>query len=199
MKEFIFLNGPTGVGKTTLAKKLHHHYQGVYIEQHMIPDFYPFLEDEDQAALLEEKACWEAMLAIAWRFHELNFKAIIILDYDDIRAREIPIIFQGHAFICLKLISSDFEQNKQQMVHRQPPGLNDLETLERATRKIMHRECLPNEVVIDVAGKSVEQVFEDAVSVIDTYQSQKNYSYHPLPEKAFDSWVQIKRRQMDHT
>lgn len=34
MKEFIFLNGPTGVGKTTLAKKLHHHYQGVYIEQH---------------------------------------------------------------------------------------------------------------------------------------------------------------------
>lgn len=175
MKEFIFLNGPTGVGKTTLAKKLHHHYQGVYIEQHMIPDFYPFLEDEDQAALLEEKACWEAMLAMAWRFHELNFKSIIILDYDDIRAREIPIIFQGHAFICLKLISSDFEQNKQQMVHREPPGLMYLETMARGTKKIMQRDLLPNERLIDIAGKTPEIVFLEAISLIDTYQSQKDY------------------------
>lgn len=169
------MNGPTDVGKTTLAKKLHHHYQGVYIEQHMIPDFYPFLEDEDQAALLEEKACWEAMLAMAWRFHELNFKSIIILDYDDIRAREIPIIFQGHAFICLKLISSDFEQNKQQMVHREPPGLMYLEILARGTKKIMQRDLLPNERLIDIAGKTPEIVFLEAISLIDTYQSQKDY------------------------
>ncbi|HPI99296.1 MAG TPA: hypothetical protein PK268_07830 [Enterococcus sp.] len=199
MQDFIFINDPTDVGKTTLAKKLHQHYQGVYIEQHMIPDFYNQLTDADEAALLEEKVCWEAMLAMAWQFHDLGFKHIIILDYDDVRAREIPSRFKGNAFICLKLISSDFEQNKQQMLHCELPGLTHLETLMRGTEKIMQRALLPNERLIDIAGKTPEMVFDEAVSLIDTYQSQREYTYQPLPENAFDSWVQIKRKRMAET
>ena len=199
MQDFIFINDPTGVGKTTLAKKLHQHYQGVYIEQHMIPDFYNYLTDADEAALLEEKVCWEVMLAMAWQFHDLGFKPIIILDYDDVRAREILSRFKGNAFICLKLISSDFEQNKQRMLHRELPGLTHLETLMRGTEKIMQRALLTNERLIDIAGKTPEMVFDEAISLIDTYQSQREYTYQPLPENAFDSWVQIKRKRMAET
>jgi hypothetical protein len=199
MQDFIFINGPTGVGKTTLAKKLHQHYQGVYIEQHMIPDFYNYLKDADQAALLEEQVCWEAMLAMVEQFHDLGFKHIIILDYDDIRAREIPSRFKGKAFICLKLISSDFEQNKQQMLHREPPGLTHVETLARGTKKIMQRALLPNERLIDIAGKTPDMVFDEAVSLIDTYESQKDYTYQQLPENDFDSWVQIKRKRIEES
>lgn len=50
MKDFIFINGPTGVGKSTLAKGF-----GVYIEQHMIPEFCNYVEDVNQAAVLEEE------------------------------------------------------------------------------------------------------------------------------------------------
>lgn len=62
MKDFIFINGPTGVGKSTLAtgvgkstlaKGLYNHYREVYIEQHMIPEFYNYAEDVNQAAVLE--------------------------------------------------------------------------------------------------------------------------------------------------
>ena len=37
--DFIFVIGPSAVGKTTLAKKLYQHYNGVYIEQNMVPEF----------------------------------------------------------------------------------------------------------------------------------------------------------------
>lgn len=37
MKDFIFIIDPSGIGKTTLAKSLYNHYNGVYFEQNMIP------------------------------------------------------------------------------------------------------------------------------------------------------------------
>ena len=37
--DFIFVIGSSAVGKTTLAKKLYQHYNGVYIEQNMVPEF----------------------------------------------------------------------------------------------------------------------------------------------------------------
>lgn len=37
--DFIFIIGPSGVGKTTLAKGLYEHYKGVYFEQNMVPEF----------------------------------------------------------------------------------------------------------------------------------------------------------------
>lgn len=36
MKDFVFIIGPSGVGKTTLAKGLFQHYNSVYFEQNMI-------------------------------------------------------------------------------------------------------------------------------------------------------------------
>lgn len=39
MHQIIFIDGYSGIGKTTLAKKLHEHFKGVCIEQYMIPDF----------------------------------------------------------------------------------------------------------------------------------------------------------------
>lgn len=59
----------------------------------------------------------------------------------------------------------------------------------------MQRALLPNERLIDIAGKTPEMVFDEAISLIDTYQS----TYQPLPENAFDSWVQIKRKRIAET
>ena len=36
--DYIFIIGPSAVGKTTLAKKLYEHYHGVYFEQNMVPE-----------------------------------------------------------------------------------------------------------------------------------------------------------------
>lgn len=66
----------------------------------------------------------------------------------------------------------------------------DLELLENSTRKIMNRQLLPNEVLIDVAGKTKEEVLNEAIETIDSYKSLLDYDYE-LPEKElFYSWVQ---------
>ncbi len=188
MKDFIFIIGPSGVGKTTLAKGLYKHYNGVYFEQNMIPEFgIPANVDEGK---YEEEIMWESSIQLLKYFYNKGLKNIIALDFNDIRTREIPQIFKGTNFITLKLISSDYEQNKRQMISRGEQGLVDLELLEVSTRKIMNRDLLPNEVILDVANKIKEEVLKDAINLIDNYSSKLDYEYNIPDKDSFYSWVQ---------
>ena len=188
MKDYIFIIGPSGVGKTTLAKGLFQHYKGVYFEQNMIPEFgIPADVDEGK---YEEEVLWESSVELLKYFHNKGIKNIIGLDFNDLRTREIPIIFKGTNYITLKLISSNYEQNKNQMLERGEKGLVDLELLEVSTKKIMNRELLPNEVLLDVAGKSKEKVLQEAIELIDNYESKIDYEYEEPSKELFYSWVQ---------
>ena len=179
---------PSGVGKTTLAKVLFQHYKGVYFEQNMIPEFgIPADVDEGK---YEEEVLWESSVKLLQYFHNKGIKSIIALDFNDLRTKEIPTIFKGTEFITLKLISSDYEKNKNQMLERGEKGIVDLELLEASTKKIMNRELLPNEVLIDVAGKSKEKVLQEAIELIDNYESKIDYEYEEPSKELFYSWVQ---------
>lgn len=37
MRDFIFIIGASGIGKTTLATKLYEHYKGAYVEMSIDP------------------------------------------------------------------------------------------------------------------------------------------------------------------
>lgn len=188
MKDYIFIIGPSGVGKTTLAKGLFEHYRGVYFEQNMIPEF--GIPDGVDEGKYEEEILWGSSIELLKYFHNKGIKNIIGLDFNDLRTREIPIIFKGTNFITLKLISTNYAQNKNQMIERGEKGLVDLELLEVSAKKIMNRELLPNEVLIDVAGKTKEEVLNEAISIIDNYESKLNYEYEEPGKELFYSWVQ---------
>ena len=188
MKDYIFIIGPSGVGKTTLAKGLFEHYKGVYFEQNMIPEFViPALVDGGK---YEEEVLWQSSVELLQYFHNKGIKNIIALDFNDLRTIEIPNIFKGTNFITIKLISSDYEQNKNQMLERGEKGLVDLELLEVSTKKIMNRKLLPNEVLLDVADKSKEKVLQEAIELIDNYESKIDYEYEEPSKELFYSWVQ---------
>ena len=55
--DFIFLIGPSTVGKTTLAKHLYQHYGGAYLEQSMVPEFCIPNTTADEG-IYEEQLCW---------------------------------------------------------------------------------------------------------------------------------------------
>ena len=60
--DFIFVIGPSAVGKTTLAKELYQRYNGAYVEQNIVPEFIIPKKVKD-VGLYEEKLCWENTLA----------------------------------------------------------------------------------------------------------------------------------------
>ena len=189
--DFIFIIGPSAVGKTTLAKELYKHYKGVYIEQNMVPEFI-IPENVVDEGIYEEEICWDNVLVQLKYFYNKGCRNIVALDFDDVRTRELPLIFKGYDFITLKLISSDPQQIKRQMIHRSENegGLYYLENVERSNQVIMNRKLLPNEVMIDVAGKTKTEVLNEAIKIIDDFEPLKEYDYELEDEQNFLSWVQ---------
>ena len=104
MKDFIFITGASGIGKTTLANGLLGYYQTTCIEQNMIPEFISRDGTEPMSGELEELTCWENQVAMLMCFHRLGYKNIIASDIDDLRTADIPIVFKGTDYITLKLI-----------------------------------------------------------------------------------------------
>ena len=192
--DFIFVIGPSAVGKTTLAKELYQHYNGVYIEQNMVPEFI-IPKNVKDVGIYEEQLCWENTLAQIKFFYDKGFKNIVALDFDDIRARELPKNVHGYNFIIIRLISSDPEQIKIQMEHRKnnEGGLFRPEYIERSNSVIKNRKLLPNEIIVDIAGKNKDKVLTEVIKQIDNFNPDKNYSYELDDEKNYLSWVQSRK------
>lgn len=192
--DYIFIIGPSAVGKTTLAKALYKHYNGVYFEQSMVQEFV-IPSDIEDVGVFEEQMCWDNVLLQLEFFYNRGFRNIVALDFDDVRTRELPFIFKGYEFITLKLISSNTDQTKQQMIHRHnnEGGLFVLDYVERANEVIMNRKLLPNEVQIDIAEKTKEEVLKEAINIIDNFKPSLDYQYELDDEKNYLSWVKSRR------
>jgi len=189
MRDFIFIIGPSGVGKTTLAKHLFAHYKSVYIEQNMIPEFLTLDGETEMTGAFEEETCWSNTVALLKNFNKLGYKNVIGLDFDDLRTRDIPEVFKGYNYITIKLISSSYEQNLNQMRNRGAGGLVDTELLEKMYLKIPTRKLLINEFEIDVQGKNPTQVMHEAVRLIENGVTSVDYEYIKPSKEEFYSWV----------
>lgn len=192
--DYIFIIGPGAVGKTTLAKGLYQHYNGVYLEQNMVPEFV-VPNNVGDIGIYEEQLCWDNMLLQPEFFYDKGHRNIVALDFDDVRTRELPLIFKGYKFITLKLVSSNADQIKEQMIHRHnnEGDLYAPDYVERLNYVIMNRKPLPNEVQIDVAEKTKEEVLNEAINIIDSFDPKTDYFYEFDDEHNYLSWVQSRQ------
>lgn len=189
MLDFIFVTGTSGVGKSTLSRRLYEHYRSVYIEEWMVPEFISLDGGEDVNGELEERTCYENVRAMALCFHGLGYKNVVISDIDDLRTREIPIDFRGHRFLTIRLVCTDPAQIHRQMENRPNNGLIDYELQEKLNAKNLARAELVNEHTIDIAGLDADAVFARAVEIIDNTEPLTEYEYTRPPKELFYSWV----------
>ena len=113
MHQIIFIDGFSGIGKSTLAKKLFEFFkvrdkQGVYLEQNMIAEFI------EKSGKQEDETLYALMLANIKEFAKLGFKDIVALDFNPIRFRDIPEDFKGYDYVILHLVCKDKQQNVKQ-------------------------------------------------------------------------------------
>ena len=189
MKDFIFITGASGIGKTTLANGLLEYYKTTCIEQNMIPEFISRDGNEPMTGEFEELTCWENQVAMLMCFHRLGYKNIIASNIDDLRTADIPIVFKGTDFITIKLVCSDLHQIQEQMRNRPNNGLIDFDLQKKMNEKNIKRNPLINEIEIDVAGKSIREVLEHSINIIETTHSCFDYEYEKPPKEMFYSWV----------
>ncbi len=189
MKDFIFITGTSGIGKSTLAKGLLEHYKTTCVEQWMVPEFYTRDGTEEMTGELEERTCWENQLAMLFCFNRLGYKNVIASDIDDLRTGDIPIVFKGYNFITLKLICRDIEQLVNQMKNRPNGGLIDYDLQRNLNEKNLKRPLLINEIEINITGLSENEVLQKAIHTIETTESLLEYDYKKPPKEMFYSWV----------
>lgn len=189
MLDLIFITGTSGIGKSTLAQNLLRELKTVVIEQHMVPEFISRDGKEEMTGTLEELTCYENAKAMAFCFHRLGYKNIILSDIDDLRTADIPIDFKGYRFLTLKLVCSDLKQIQEQMRNRPNHGLIDYELQEKCNAKNLNRPPLVNEHTIDVAGCSADAVLQKALSILESVEPLTEYDYVKPEKELFYSWV----------
>lgn len=189
MKDFIFIIGTSGIGKSTLANGLLEHYKTTCVEQWMVPKFYSRDGIEEMTGELEELTCWENQVAMMLCFHKLGYKNIIAADIDDLRTSDIPIIFKGYNYVTIKLVCDDLAQLQKQMKNRRNNGLVDYELQKKMNEKMLNRSLLVNEAELNVAGLSANDVLQNAIDLIDNFKSTLVYDYEKPPKELFYSWV----------
>ena len=189
MKDYIFITGTSGIGKSTLAKGLLEHYRTTCVEQWMIPEFYSRDGTEKMTGEIEELTCWENQAAMLRCFHKLGYKNIIASDIDDLRTGDIPIVFKGSDYVTLKMICRDSEQLHTQMKNRPTGGLIDYELQEKLSEKMLKRPLLVNEKELDVTGLSADRVLLKAIDIIESSKPVLEYDYEKPPKEMFYSWV----------
>ena len=189
MLDFIFITGTSGIGKSTLAQNLLQTLKSVVIEQHMVPEFISRDGFEEMTGELEELTCYENTKVMAFCFHNLGYQNIIVSDIDDLRTADIPIDFKGYRFLTIKLVCSNLQQLQEQMKNRHNNGLVDYELQEKCNFKNLNRPPLINEHRIDVAGLSIKEVLQKALSIIESTEPLTAYDYTKPPKDLFYSWV----------
>ena len=189
MLDFIFIIGTSGIGKSTLAQNLFKRLNTVVIEQHMVPEFVSRDGIEEMTGTLEELTCWENTKAMAFCFHNLGYRNVIVSDIDDLRTADIPIDFKGYRYLTIKLVCSDLQQLREQMKNRPNNGLNDYELQEKCNAKNLGRQPLVNEHTIDISGLSTEEVLKKAAAILETTEPLLDYEYKKPSKELFYSWV----------
>ena len=74
-------------------------------------------------------------------------------------------------------------------MEKREKGLVDFELQEKMAKKITERPLLVNEVLLDTAGKTQQQVLQAAIALVEQTECQMDYADQLPPKEWFYSWV----------
>ena len=149
MKDFIFIAGCPGSGKTTISKllyqKLNHPPMvdfGILRELHLERDW-------SNASKKEEQMAFENLVFMLKNYRKNGYKNVLVNDLQDFRIRQIPQYFSKTKYIIVSLILNEDNELKKRVLGPRDSGFKDVNSALDWNRKLLARKTVKNEYKID--------------------------------------------------
>lgn len=160
MKDFIFIAGAPGSGKSTIAQGLHKKLDTPLFEFGWIPEFQN-TGDRILTYTEEESLAFENLVLVAKNYARHGFKNVIITDLNNDFIVQLSELFKDYDFVIYTLRIVDDELLKSRVLDEsRSSGYRDWESAQQINRELSNRERFKNETFIDIATQSAEQVVE---------------------------------------
>ena len=178
MYQIIFIAGAPGSGKSTVTHALHKQFGSLGTEEYQQEFGVPMFEfswipefrrknDLVTSYTEDEALAFENLTIVLRNYVKHGYNNILVTDLADKHILELHNVFQNEKYLLVTLTIDDNETLKQRVLSEDRYGeYREWEEAQIINSALLQRDPLPNEFRIDVSGKSVDEVVEEAYSRI---------------------------------
>jgi len=187
--DFIVLHGSAGIGKSTLAKRLHEQYKSPYFEFGWIPEFRMLAPSIEISQRQEEQLSFENLITVVKNYNKHGFKNIILTDLNDIRLFDIPNVFAEYNYVIITLYTDSDEVIKQRILTRDNGNqFMDWNVSIKINEMIKRRGKLPNEYRI-CSKDNPNSTYEEIINLLKGHKPSINNHISYLTKDMFYSYI----------
>ena len=175
MKDFIFIAGAPGSGKSSVAKVLQEKLNCPLFEFGWIPEFrntgaktIPYTEEESLA--------FENLVLVAKNYVKHGFKNVIITDLNNDYIEQLPSTFSDYNFAIYTLRVQDKETLKHRVLGgTRTSEYRDWEKALEINELLQNRPALHNEIFIDVDEQSINDIADKILADLSGVANRNLY------------------------
>ena len=166
MKDYIFLIGAQGAGKTTIARLLKEVLGSPHIDFDWIRDFH--LDKEwGNCSDREQEMSLENLIHILKNYKKHHFHNIITSGFTEKDIEKLIEVFKEDKFIIITLyITDDIELKNRVLNKNRDSGFRDYESSIKFNKKLKDEVKYPNEYKIDNTYHKPEEIVEKIVQLL---------------------------------
>ena len=167
MKDFIFIAGAPGSGKSTVAEALQKKLDSPLFEFGWIPEFRN-KGKESIGYQEEESLSFENLVLVAKNYAKHGFKNIIITDLNNDYIEKLPEIFNQYDYAIYTLrLEDESVLETRVMDETRSSGYRDWQKALEINRGLHNRQAFSGETFVDVGSRSVEAIVESVLTGIE--------------------------------
>ncbi|PIS05273.1 MAG: hypothetical protein COT81_02005 [Candidatus Buchananbacteria bacterium CG10_big_fil_rev_8_21_14_0_10_42_9] len=148
MKDFIFIAGAPGSGKTTISKLLAEKLGSFVIDFGKLREFH-LKPDWSNESAEEEEMSFENLIFILKNYNQRGYKNVIVNDLQDFRIQQIPKLLSKINFVIFSLIVNDNAELKKRIESERESGYKNVEKALKWNGELTKRPEIKNEYKID--------------------------------------------------
>lgn len=165
MKDFIFIAGAPGSGKTTISRLLHEKLSCALIDFGNLRIFH--LDREwSNANEEEEEMSFENLVFILKNYTKHGYKNVIVDDLKDFRIEQLPETFKDFRYIILTLVIGSDEELRKRVTQERDSGYKNADKAIEWNNHIKSRSKLRGEYKIDNSHNKPEKTVEEIMKLL---------------------------------